>query len=122
MKQVLAGLSIALGLAHSALAQDVERIARMDNVQAQLSICVAYYSLALECEDGATDRPLRFLVRQSEAAAKAAAMSGADVALRLEFNLAMQRSLIENSCGKFARLRARREDECEPWLATGGPK
>jgi hypothetical protein len=122
MKWTLIGVSIALGLAHSALAQDAERIARMDNVQAQLSVCVAYYSLELKCQDGATDRPLRLLIERSDAAAKAAMMSSADVAMRLEFNLTMQRSLIEDSCGKFARLSARHWDECEPWLATGGPK
>ena len=120
MKRVLTGLSIVLGLVHSALAQEAERGATMDNVQAQLSVCIAYYSLEMECtEGGSAARFLHLLVKRSDAAAKALAMSRADVAMRLKFNLAMQRSLIEDSCANIARLRSRHEEDCEPWLRKG---
>jgi hypothetical protein len=121
MKRTLIGLPIAMGLAHSALAQDAGRGMTMDDVQAQLSACVAYYSLEMECsEGGAAARFIRLLGRQSDAAAKASELSSADVAMRIELNLAMQRSLIEYSCANIARLRARREDECQRWVRAGG--
>ena len=86
-------------------AQDAARAkAMMDNRQAALSVCVAYYTILQGCSFGEeallAQRSISDFTTASQTAAVALGMSPADTAMRLEFNLAMQRQLIQGSCSR----------------------
>ncbi len=88
----------------------------MDNRQAALSVCIAYYTILQECASGEEALRARTvasdLTKRSQAAADAAGMSAADTAMRLELNLAMERGLIEGDCSRRRVLSSRFADQC----------
>jgi hypothetical protein len=112
-------LLVGLVSFHAAQAQDeARRAAALNNLQADLSVCIAYYAILEQCSSG-EDKSRRLaqaaiddLTRKSEAAADALRISSADVAMRLELNLAGERHLIDGSCSRKAILVSRYADQC----------
>jgi hypothetical protein len=113
-------LLVGLFRPDAAEAQNEAKLAAaLNNLQADLSICIAYYSILKECSAGEDEgrRPAQpaidDLTRKSEAAADALRMPSADVAMRLELNLAGQRHFIQGSCRRKAILVSRYADQCD---------
>jgi hypothetical protein len=116
MKRFTVALVAGFSLAHSASADEAaRRQATLDNLQADLSVCIAYYLLVRDCSGGeATNLKLAIdnLNRESAKAERALDMQTADAVMRLELNLASQRGLIEGSCSRIGTLQSRYADQC----------
>jgi hypothetical protein len=109
-------LLFATCFAHAAVADDAARMAVLDNLQASFSVCAAFYTIETSCAPAAESRlRLTIVSKRSEALASAIPLSAADVALRLELNLAGQRSLMGNGCDGVATLQNRYRVECDPF-------
>ena len=108
-------LLLAAGCGRPALADDAARAAILDRLQAQFSICVAFYMIERSCvEDSNSRSRLAAVSRRPDALAGAISMSAADAALRLDLNLSAERGLIQDHCGGVATLAHRYAVECDP--------
>jgi hypothetical protein len=115
MIRIAIALLIAAGFGPRAVADDAARIAILDQLQAQFSVCVAFYAIELSCVDGGeARRRLAAVSRRAEALAEAISMSKKDAALRLELNLAAGRSLMQDDCRGVSTLRDRYDVDCNP--------
>ena len=115
MKRAAFTLCLAAALGESAVADEISRRAILDQMQAQVSDCVAFYTLQQGCvAGGEAGRRLAAAARRADALAAAAAMDAADAALRLQLNLAAARSLMAEGCGGLATLESRYAAECDP--------
>jgi len=115
MKRAALALSLAGGLCESAAADEASRGMILDQLQAQFSTCVAYYTLQQGCVGaGESGRRLAAVARRADALAGAIAMSPADAALRLQLNIAAAQSLMPGGCGGLAVLQSRFAYECDP--------
>jgi hypothetical protein len=123
MKRFAFTLFVGIGMIDGAAAQDAARRASLDATQAALSMCVAYYSLELKCSD---QKPLSAklarVAERSNEAARVLGMSAADVALRLELNIIIQTSLIQEGCANLTTLRSRYDVECDPLASDDAQK
>jgi hypothetical protein len=123
MKRFTLALFIGIDLIEGAAAQDAARRASLDAMQAALSVCVAYYSLELKCSDEKSIGAKRVRVAaRSDEAARVLGMPAADVALRLELDMIIETSLIQESCAKVTTLRSRYDVECDPLALDDGAK
>jgi hypothetical protein len=116
--RIPAALLAGFFLIRVAGAQDAAKTKEaMSNMQAELSVCIAYFSIFKECsaKEGKNPRfgelAIENLGIKSEAAADAIGMSSADVAMRLELNLTSQRHLI-GSCSGMTILLSRYSEQC----------
>jgi len=123
MKRFTLALFIGIGLIDGATAQDAARRASLDAMQAALSVCVAYYSVELKCSDEKSlSAKLARVTERSNEVARVLGMPPADVALRLELNIIIQTSLIQESCANATTLRSRYDVECDPLASDGAQK
>jgi hypothetical protein len=94
MKRIVIALLMIIGFGPFAVADDVERIAVLDQLQAQFSVCAAFYMIELRCNEGRESRRrLAVVSRRTEALATAVSMSKEAAALRLELNVAASGAL-----------------------------
>jgi hypothetical protein len=107
-----------LFLVRAAGAQDGAKTKEaIDNLQAELSVCIAFFSIFQECSPGNEKHPSSAelaneeLERRSRAAADAVGLSSADVAMRLRLNLTRERHLI-GSCSGTSVLSSRYSQQC----------
>jgi hypothetical protein len=115
MKRAALALWLAGGLCESAAADEASRMMILDQLQAQFSQCVAYYTLQQGCVGGGEPgRRLAAVTKRADALAGAIAMSPADAALRLQLNIAAAESLMPEGCGGLAVLESRFAYECDP--------
>jgi len=108
-------LGMAVGFSRCGVADEVSRAAVLDQLQAKVSACVAFYTIELSC-GGSLESRLRLTAatKRSEALAGAISLAPADAGLRLELNLAADRSLIGDGCNSVALLEDRFASECDP--------
>ena len=112
MKLLAIALTAALA-SHAADAQDARQDAS-DKAQADISVCLAFYTIAADCiggDDGAR-AALRRLGAMSAQASMAAHLPRSDAQLRFDLNMLDQRTLMGNSCAGLGTLRARYADQC----------
>jgi len=108
-----------IGFGRSAVADDVARIAVLDQLQAQFSVCTAFYMIELRCNKGGESRRrLAVVSRRAEALAAAISMSKEAAALRLELSVTASGALIQDDCRSVATLENRYAVECDP-LSSG---
>jgi hypothetical protein len=123
MKRFTLALFIGIGLIEGAAAEDAARRASIDAMQAALSVCVAYYSLELKCSDEKSlGAKLARVAERSAEAATVLGMPAADVALRLELDMVIETSLIQEGCAKITTLRSRYDVECDPLASDDAAK
>jgi hypothetical protein len=107
----------------SANADDSAHQMTMDNAHAELSVCLAFYSILRECAGSEAARAetkaamLRFENMLLDAA-RAAHLQSSDEQLRLELNLLDQRTFSGNNCSGAGTLRARYAEQCARLLKT----
>jgi hypothetical protein len=117
-------LAIALTAAlasHAADARDARQDAS-DRAQADISVCLAFYTIVADCvrgDDGAR-AALRRLAATSAQASRAAHLPRSDAQLRFDLNMLDQRMLMGNSCAGLGTLQARYADQCRA-LTSGAP-
>jgi hypothetical protein len=110
-------------ISSSANADDSPNQAALDNAHAELSVCMAFYSILRECVGGDAARVeaetamLRVGNLMAEAA-KAAHLQSSDEQLRFDLNLLDQRTFIGNNCSAVGTLRARYAEQCDKLLKT----
>jgi hypothetical protein len=100
-------------------AQDAAKMKQaLTNFEADLSICLAYFSIITECSSRNGDflRLAQFATdRLTSMAAKTADALGippADAAQRLAINILIQRGLMQDDCSNIGFLRSRHATEC----------
>jgi hypothetical protein len=114
MKRTAIALFIVVGFGIDAMANDADRAALLDQMQAQYSVCVAFYTFKLSCDEkGETGRRLNAVKRRSEALASAISMPAEEIALRLELALSANHSLV-GGCEGLSTLESRYGAECDP--------
>jgi hypothetical protein len=125
--RVAAALLAGIFLSRAAVAQDAAKTREaMSNMQAEFSVCIAYFSIYKECAaSDETNLPIIQLAIQnlgikSDTAADAVGMSSADVTMRLRLNLASQRHLIGN-CSGMTILRSRYSEQCNGLVLDADP-
>jgi hypothetical protein len=119
MKRTKIAFLFVIGFGRCAIADDVERTAVLDQLQAQFSACAAFYTIELDClAGGESRRRLAAVSRRADALAAVISMSNADAALRLELNLAAGRSLMQDGCRSITTLEDRYASDCDP-LSSG---
>jgi hypothetical protein len=117
-KQTTIALLFVAGLSHNAFAGDTDHDVVLDQLQAEFSVCTAFYTLEESCgADGETRRRLSTVRRRAEALARAISMSADEVALRLEIALMANRSFAAG-CNGLERLETRYAVQCDP-LSSG---
>lgn len=115
MKRLAIVLSIIFGTGRCAFADDAAQLAILDDMQAEVSACVAFYTIDLSCgERRETRSRLAVASKRAYALASAIVMAPADTAMRLDLNLTAFRVLIGNSCSNIATLENRYVVECDP--------
>lgn len=115
MKTLTAALLASV--ASMSLADD-RQVVNADQAQAETSVCLAYYSIILDCS--AQDLPARAsaqaavdaLTLASERLSQGARLAPADVTLRLHLNLLDQTSFFGGDCSASGVLRSRYEAQC----------
>ena len=113
MKRTAIAWAVLSCFGGEALADDVDRAALLDQIQAQYSLCVAYYTYQKGCgASGETGRRLNAVKRRSEALAGAIAMSEDEVALRMQLALTANGSLA-GGCDGLSTLQNRYAVECD---------
>jgi len=123
MKRFTVAFFIWIGCVDGADAQDAARRASLDAMQAALSVCVAYYSLELECSDEKSlSAKFARATERSNEAARVLGMPAAEVALRLELDVIIETSLIPEGCANVETLLSRYDPECDPLAADDAPK
>ena len=120
MRLLAIALTAAL-TAHAANAQDARQDAS-DKAQADISVCLAFYTIAADCirGDRGAQAALRRLGAMSAQASMAAHLPRSDARLRFDLNMLDQRTLMGNNCGGVGTLRARYADQCRA-LTSGAP-
>jgi hypothetical protein len=119
---ITSGLIAGSLLARAADAQDAAKTNEaLNTLQANLSVCIAYFSIFKECSAGdekdlsLADAAIQGLTKKSRAAADAIGLSSDDVALRLDLNLTSQRQLI-GSCSGVSVLLSRYSQQCNDFV------
>ncbi len=114
MKRIAIALCALFGLANAARASEWSRAAVIDQLQAQVSQCVAFYAYKQACGvEGDTRRRLDAVRGARSALAGAISMAPDQTALRLELALAATSSLA-GDCEGLARLESRFGPDCDP--------
>ena len=114
MRRTTISVLFMVGLARGAAA-DQSDVAALDGLQAQLSACVAFYTLELRCgRKPEFQGRLGMASKRSDALARAISLAPGDAAMRLELNIAADESLMQNSCDGLPTLESRYGDSCEP--------
>jgi hypothetical protein len=113
---------LAVLVSHPASGQESAKQAAIDNAQAELSVCLSFYSILTDCvanetesraaAEAAMGRVGKMLMKASEAAH----LRPSDVQLRLDLDLLDQRTFMGNSCAAVGTLRARYADQCGIFL------
>jgi hypothetical protein len=120
--RITSALVAGLLLARAADAQDAAKTNEaLNTLQANLSVCIAYFSIFKECSAGdekdllLAEAAIQSLEKKSRAAADAIGLSSDDVALRLDLNLTSQRQLI-GSCSGVSILLSRYTQQCNDFV------
>jgi hypothetical protein len=120
--RISSALVAGLLLARAADAQDAAKTNEaLNTLQANLSVCIAYFSIFKECSAGdekdllLAEAAIQGLEKKSRAAADAIGLSSDDVALRLDLNLTSQRQLI-GSCSGVSILLSRYTQQCNDFV------
>jgi hypothetical protein len=120
--RITSALVAGLLLARAADAQDAAKTNEaLNTLQANLSVCIAYFSIFKECSAGdekdllLAEAAIQGLEKKSRAAADAIGLSSEDVALRLDLNLTSQRQLI-GSCSGVSILLSRYTQQCNDFV------
>jgi hypothetical protein len=120
--RITSALVAGLLLARAADAQDAAKTNEaLNTLQANLSVCIAYFSIFKECSAGdekdllLAEAAIQGLEKKSRAAADAIGLSSDDVALRLDLNLTSQRQLI-GSCSGVSILLSRYTQQCNDFV------
>ena len=120
---IAAALLVPL-VSHPATAQESAKQAATDNAQAEFSVCLAFYSILVDCagnevESRAADEALMWRVgNMLVTVSEAAHLQHSDVQLRLDLDVLDQRTFMGNSCSAVGILRARYADQCGELLKT----
>jgi len=120
--RITSALVAGLLLARAADAQDAAKTNEaLNTLQANLSVCIAYFSIFKECSAGdekdlvLAEAAIQGLEKKSRAAADGIGLSSDDVALRLDLNLTSQRQLI-GSCSGVSILLSRYTQQCNDFV------
>ena len=118
MKLLAIALTAALA-SHAADAQDARPDAA-DGAQADISVCLAFYTIIADCirGDGGARVALRRLAAMSAQASKVAHLPRSDAQLRFDLNMLDQRTLMGNNCAGLGTLRARYADQCRALISS----
>jgi hypothetical protein len=120
--RLIATALLAVLMSHPASAQEAAKQAATDNAQAELSVCLSFYSILMDCAENEAEnrasaeaalwRVGKMLMKASEAAH----LQPLDVQLRFDLDLLDQRTFMGNSCSAVGTLRARYADQCGEFL------
>jgi hypothetical protein len=120
--RITSAIVAGLLLARAADAQDAAKTNEaLNTLQANLSVCIAYFSIFKECSAGdekdllLAEAAIQGLEKKSRAAADAIGLSSDDVALRLDLNLTSQRQFI-GSCSGVSILLSRYTQQCNDFV------
>lgn len=120
--RLIASALLALLMSHPASAQEAAKQAAMDKAQAELSACLSFYSILMDCAgneaesraaaEAALWRVGKMLMKTPEAAP----LQPLDIQLRLDPSLINQRTFMGISCSAVGTLRAKYADQCGEFL------
>ena len=114
MRRIAIALWSVVSVGSEAFASNADRDILLDQLQAKLSVCAAFYSFEQSCgAEGENGLRLKAARRSAEALAGAIAMSADTVALRLEIALAANQALT-GGCDGLRTLESRYAVQCEP--------
>jgi len=109
-------------MSHPASAQEAANQAALDNAQAELSVCLSFYSILMDCAENdaegsaAAEAALWRVAKMVMKASEAAHLRPLDVQLRFDLDLLGQRTFMGNNCSAVGTLRARYADQCGEFL------
>jgi hypothetical protein len=107
---------------YSASAQDSAKQAERDGAEAELSICLSFYSILMECAESQSqtrseaESAMLRVGKLMMDAGEAAHLQPSEEQLRLDLNVLDQRTFIGNSCRAVDTLGARYADQCGRFL------
>jgi hypothetical protein len=120
--RLIATALLAVLVWHPVSGQEAAKQAAIDNAQAELSLCVSFYSILMDCAENETkssakaEAAMRLVGTMLKMASEAAHLQASDVRLRLTLDLLDQRTFMGNSCSGVDTLRARYADQCGRFL------
>ena len=120
--RLIATALLAVLIWHPASWEEAAKQAAIDNAQAELSLCVSFYSILMDCAGNETkssaeaEAAMRLVGTMLKMASEAAHLQASDVRLRLTLDLLDQRTFMGNSCSGVDTLRARYADQCGRFL------
>jgi hypothetical protein len=121
MRLMASALSAVL-MSHPAGAQETANQAALDNAQAELTVCLSFYSILMDCAKNETEgraaaeAALSRVAKKVTKASEAAHLRPSDAQLRFDLDLLDQRAFMGNSCSAVGVLRARYAGQCGEFL------
>jgi hypothetical protein len=120
--RLIAAALLAVLMWHPARAQEAANQAALDNAQAELTVCLSFYSILMDCASNeaegraAAEAALSRVAKMVMKASEAAHLRPSDVQLRFDLDLLDQRTFMGNSCSAVGSLRTRYASQCGEFL------
>jgi hypothetical protein len=120
--RLIATALLAVLMSHPASAKAGANQTALDNAQAELSVCLSFYSILIDCAENeaegraAAEAALWRVAKMVMKASEAAHLRPLDVQLRFDLDLLDQRKFMGNSCSAVGTLRAKYADQCGEFL------
>jgi hypothetical protein len=120
--RLIAAALLAVLMSHPARAQEAANQAALDNAQAELTVCLSFYSILMDCASNeaegraAAEAALSRVAKMVMKASEAAHLRPSDVQLRFDLDLLDQRTFMGNSCSAVGSLRTRYASQCGEFL------